>query len=129
VNVFSVRKGPEEEVTNCGIYLPASKEFTHKGYCPVQMWISNCLQFNRLPTDRKRGNGQKLKHVKFHVNRKENRKEKTKHSTSFSFSFCFCESSQTLEQPAQRGRGVSIFGDIQKLPGHSPGKPALGDLV
>lgn len=41
--------------------------------------------------------------------------------------FCYCESSQTLEHAAKTGCEVSIFGDIQKLPGHGPGQPALGD--
>jgi len=36
------------------------------------------------------------------------------------------EGGQTLTQVAQRGCEVSILGDIQKPPGHGPGKPASG---
>jgi len=37
-----------------------------------------------------------------------------------------CEGDQAMEQVAQRGCGLCIFGDIQRPPGHSPGQAALG---
>ena len=39
----------------------------------------------------------------------------------------YCEGNQAPEQVAQRGYGVSILGDIQKLSGHNPGQRALGE--
>jgi len=38
----------------------------------------------------------------------------------------YCEGDQALAHVAQRGCGVSLLGDIQNLPGHSPEQPALG---
>ncbi|KAK4815684.1 hypothetical protein QYF61_005430 [Mycteria americana] len=61
--------------------------------------------FSMMPTDRTRGNGHKVKHMKFHVN-----------TTLF-----YCEGSQTLAQVAQRHCGVLIRGDTQNLTGHSSG--------
>jgi len=39
------------------------------------------------------------------------------------------EGDGALEQAAQRGCGVSFFGDIQDPPGQGPVQPALGDPV
>ena len=38
----------------------------------------------------------------------------------------YCDGDQALEQVAQRGCGISILGDTQKLSGHGPGQPTLG---
>ena len=43
--------------------------------------------------------------------------------------FFYCEGGQALEQVAQRGCGVSILGEVQKLTGRSPGQMALGAPV
>ena len=40
--------------------------------------------------------------------------------------FFYCEGDQALAQVSQRGCEVSIIGGVQKLPGHGPGKHALG---
>ncbi|KAK4832362.1 hypothetical protein QYF61_021961 [Mycteria americana] len=47
---------------------------------------------------RTRGNGHKLKHMKFHLNTRQH--------------FFYCEGDQTLAQVAQRGCEVSVCGDI-----------------
>lgn len=60
-----------------------------------------------ISSDRTRGNGYKLKHMKFHVNARKY--------------FFTCKGDQTLEQVAQRGCGVAIYGNIQNLTGHNPG--------
>jgi len=39
----------------------------------------------------------------------------------------YFEGGGALEPAAQRGCGVSFFGDIQNLPGCSPVQPAVGD--
>lgn len=72
VNIFSARTDAEEEPTHTGIYLPGSKEFKHKGCCQAQVWNTNCLQFNRLSTDRKRQRAE----IKFHLNTKEKENKK-----------------------------------------------------
>ena len=41
----------------------------------------------------------------------------------------YCKGGQALAQVAQRGRGIFIPGCIQKLSGHGPGQPILGDLA
>ena len=63
-----------------------------------------------LGGDRTRRNGCKLKYRKFSLSRRRS-----------------CEGSQTVEQVAQRGCGLSIFGDTQNLTGHGPGQPAVAD--
>lgn len=60
------------------------------------------------PSDRARGNGQKLKHRKLHLNI-------MKH-------FFYCEGGQVLAQAAHEDCGVSVLGNIQKPPGHGPGQ-------
>lgn len=62
VSIFSIRKDTQKEAKHIRIYLPGSKEFKHNRCCWAMMWTSNCLQINRLPTDRKRGNRHKLNH-------------------------------------------------------------------
>ena len=63
-----------------------------------------------VPGARTRGDGNKQKHVKFHLNLRKH--------------FC-CEGDRALAQVAQSSGGVSILGDIQKPSGHGPGQPAL----
>ncbi|PKU42085.1 hypothetical protein llap_7601 [Limosa lapponica baueri] len=65
--------------------------------------------FSVVPSDRTRGNGHKLEYKKFHLNMRRN-----------------CESGRALEETAQRGGGVSFFGNIQNPPGHVPVQPAVG---
>ena len=69
--------------------------------------------FSVVPSNRKRGNGYKLEHMKFHANMKKKP--------------LFCEL-QALQQAAQRDCGVSFPGDIQNLPGCFPLQPTLGNL-
>lgn len=38
----------------------------------------------------------------------------------------YCKVDRALSQIAKRGCGISIFSDIQNLPGPGPGQPALG---
>jgi len=64
-----------------------------------------------LPSDRTRGNGQKLEHGKFQLN-----KRKSLMVTA-------------LEQVAQKGCGVSFSGDIQDRRGHFHLQPAVGNLL
>jgi len=67
--------------------------------------------FTGVSSDRTRGNRQRLKHKRFHLNVKE---------TLF-----HCEDDRV--QVAQQGCGVYTLGDIQKLSGYGPGQPAFGD--
>lgn len=57
--------------------------------------------FPKVPTDRTRGNGHKLKLIKFHLNT-----EKT---------LLNCEHAQTLEEVVQRDCPAYILGDFQNL--------------
>lgn len=43
--------------------------------------------------------------------------------------FFYCQSCSTLEKVAQRGCRVSILGDTQKLSGHHPRQPPVGNHV
>jgi len=65
-----------------------------------------------VPSNKTRGNRHKLKHRKFHLNRRKN---------------FFTLRVTALEQAAQGGCGVSFSGDIQDPPGQGPVQPALGD--
>jgi len=40
--------------------------------------------------------------------------------------FLYCQSDRALEQAAHRGCAVSFSGNIQNMPGHSPGQPPIG---
>ena len=64
-----------------------------------------------VPTDRTRGNGRQLKHIKFHLN------------------YLNHEGSQTLAQIAQRGCGVSIHEDGQNATGQGPRQTALAGIA
>lgn len=59
--------------------------------------------FQGYPRDRIRGNWNKVKHIKFHLNRR-------KHLVFF-----YSEVGQTLEEVTQTDCGVSIYEDPQKL--------------
>jgi len=65
-----------------------------------------------VPIDRARSNGHKLNHMKLYPNTRKT---------------FYWESGQTLEEVAQGGCGVSIFGDIPDLTGHCPVQPAPAD--
>lgn len=65
-----------------------------------------------VPGGRTRGNGQQLKHWKFHLNSKNH---------------YFTVRVIKHWYVAEKGCGVSILRDIQSLTGHYPGQPALGD--
>lgn len=67
--------------------------------------------FPVAPSDRTRGNEQKLKHSKFRLNIR-----------LFYLIFFLYKSGQTLEQVVHIN--VSILWDIQNLTGHGPEKPA-----
>ena len=41
----------------------------------------------------------------------------------------YCGGDRALEQAAQRSCGVSVSGDTQDLPGHSPVQPTVGNLL
>jgi len=41
----------------------------------------------------------------------------------------YCEDDRALEQAAQRGCGVSFYGDIQDPDGYFPAYPAGGNLL
>jgi len=69
--------------------------------------------FPVVPSNRTRGNGHKLRHMKFHLNIRKN--------------FFYFEGDGALEQAAQGGCRVSFSGDVQNLPGQGPVQPTLGD--
>ena len=56
-------------------------------------------------SDRTSSNDLKLEHRKFHTNMRE---------------LLYGKGDRALEQAAQRGCGVSFYGDIQDLSGHLP---------
>ena len=65
-----------------------------------------------VPSDRMRSNGHKMKHRRFPPNIRKH---------------CFhCEGNQAHAKVAQRGFGVAILEDLQKLSGYGPGQRALG---
>jgi len=64
-----------------------------------------------VPSDRKRGDGHKLKHRRLPLNIRN---------------FFHCEGDRALAQVAQRGCRVSILEGIQKPSGHGPGQLAIG---
>ena len=67
--------------------------------------------FSTVPTDRTRGDGHKLKYMKFHLTQE----------------YPFFTVRESLEQVAQRGCGVFLPGDTQNRTTHSPGRPVLAD--
>ena len=66
--------------------------------------------FSIVPNNRRRGNGHKLEHRKFHLNMRKK--------------FLSCEGARAVEQAAQSGCGVSFPGAIQNPPGCVPVPPA-----
>ena len=70
--------------------------------------------FMVVHSDRTRSNGLKLGHRKFCTNMRNN---------------FFTVSVTALEQIAQRGCGVSFYGDIQDLSGRLPVQPIVGNLL
>ncbi|KAJ7421912.1 hypothetical protein BTVI_15906 [Pitangus sulphuratus] len=65
-----------------------------------------------VPSNRTRGNGQKLMHRKSHLNMRKN--------------FLTMQVTTHWNKIAQRGCGVSFTADIQELSGHNPVQCALG---
>ena len=71
------------------------------------------LGFFLVHSDRTRSNGLKPEHRKFHTNVEE---------------LLYGKGDVTLEQVAQRGRGVSFYGDIQDPSERLPVQPIVGNL-
>jgi len=66
-------------------------------------------------TDRARGNRHILKNQEIPFEHKK--------------TCLYCEGGQTVEEVAQKGCGISVFGDTQHPAGHGPGQSALCDPV